>query len=103
MRSLLAALLQLLLPSRGLHRAGFEVPSRGRHPGLPSVRAVPPRPARPPLDVVLADGLPLVRPYVVLAEREREAQERWWAQRERRRAAVLATLGQDYLPREVAV
>ncbi|MFE1342516.1 hypothetical protein ACFW6K_33165 [Streptomyces sp. NPDC058733] len=44
-----------------------------------------------------------MRPYVVLAEREREAQERWWAQRERRRAAVLATLGQDYLPREVAV
>ncbi|MEU6143180.1 hypothetical protein ABZ848_22780 [Streptomyces sp. NPDC047081] len=56
-----------------------------------------------PTDVIAADGQPLVRPYVVVWERERDDRERWRLQRERRRAAVLATMGQDYVPWEVAV
>ncbi|MFH9548905.1 hypothetical protein [Streptomyces sp. NPDC017435] len=97
MRSLLAAILSLFLPPRGTHRA----------PGVPvfppASPYVPPRRARPcPADVVLADGLPLVRPYLAVWEREREARDRGRLQRERRRAAVLATLGQDYVPAEAA-
>ncbi|WP_248844917.1 hypothetical protein [Streptomyces griseorubiginosus] len=42
--------------------------------------------------------MPLVRPYVVEWERERDERDRRRLQRERRRAAVLATLGQDYVP-----
>ncbi|WP_432055114.1 hypothetical protein [Streptomyces sp. bgisy022] len=38
-----------------------------------------------------ADGLPLVRPYVIAHEREQERR----GQRIRRRTAVLVTLGQD--------
>lgn len=60
------------------------------------------RPQPYPTDVIAADGLPLVRPYVVVWERERDERERR-LQRERRRAAVLATLGQDYFPWEAAV
>ncbi|MFJ9996095.1 hypothetical protein [Streptomyces werraensis] len=45
-----------------------------------------------PVPYIEADGLPLVRPYVIAWEREQEQRR----QRERRRAAVLATLGQDY-------
>jgi len=52
--------------------------------------------------VILVDGLPLVRPYVAVWERERDALDRRHVQRERRRAAVLATLGQDYVPAEAA-
>ncbi|WP_406167866.1 hypothetical protein OIE52_19940 [Streptomyces canus] len=52
--------------------------------------------------MILVDGLPLVRPYLAVWERERDARVRRQLQRERRRAAVLATLGQDYLPAEVA-
>ncbi|WP_328481738.1 hypothetical protein OHS71_25985 [Streptomyces sp. NBC_00377] len=97
MRSLLAAILSLFLPPRGAHRA----------PGVPvfptASPCVPPRRARRcPADVVLADGLPLVRPYLAVWEREREARDRGRLQRERRRAAVLATLGQDYVPAEAA-
>lgn len=97
MRSLLAAILSLFLPPRGAHRA----------PGGPAFRTappcVPPCPARPcPGDVILVDGLPLVRPYLAVWERERDALDRGREQRERRRAAVLATLGQDYVPAEVA-
>ncbi|WP_232789782.1 hypothetical protein [Streptomyces jeddahensis] len=44
--------------------------------------------------MIHADGLPLVRPYLLHAEREQER----WQQRERRRALALATLGQDYVP-----
>ncbi|WP_282702859.1 hypothetical protein [Streptomyces sp. CC219B] len=44
------------------------------------------------------DGVPLVRPYLAAWERELRLQ------RERRRAAVLATLGQDYVvPLEAAL
>ncbi|MEU9305995.1 hypothetical protein [Streptomyces sp. NPDC048256] len=97
MRSLLAAILSLFLPPRGAHRS----------PGVPAFPTaspcVPPRRTRPwPADVVLADGLPLVRPYLAVWERERDALDRGQLQRERRRAAVLATLGQDYVPAEVA-
>ncbi|MFD9432908.1 hypothetical protein [Streptomyces sp. NPDC060002] len=91
MRSLLAAILGLFLPPRGAHRAPDRTP-----PPFPAVRA------EPPADVILADGLPLVRPYLAVWEREREALDRRRLQRERRRAAVLATLGQDCVPAEVA-
>lgn len=99
MRSLLAAILSLFLPPRGAHRrlapASF--------PAFPEQRPAPARRNRPrPGDVILADGLPLVRPYLAVWERERDALDRRHVQRERRRAAVLATLGQDYVPAEVA-
>ncbi|WP_179200335.1 hypothetical protein [Streptomyces sp. NRRL B-24085] len=97
MRSLLAAILALFLPARGAHRAAVPPP-------LPPVFC-PPAPVPPPVitcphpaDVVTADGMPLVRPYVVEWERERDEHDRRRLQRERRRAAVLATLGQDYVP-----
>ncbi|MFM9633859.1 hypothetical protein ACKI10_40685 [Streptomyces galilaeus] len=40
----------------------------------------------------MADGLPLVRPYVIQHEQERERQH----QRDRRTALTLATLGIDF-------
>ncbi|MCT9077217.1 hypothetical protein [Streptomyces fulvoviolaceus] len=103
MRSLLAAILSLFLPGRGVHRADPAL-ARTSCPPPPAYSPVPAR--RPRLylaDVIAADAQPLVRPYVVVWERERDERERWRLQRERRRAAVLATLGQDYLPWEVAV
>jgi hypothetical protein len=104
MRSLLAAILSLFLPARGVHRA------TGRPPSL---TALPPALTHQPAptarrtraysaDIVLADGLPLVRPYLGAWERERDEQDHRRLQRDRRRAAVLATLGQDYIPAEVA-
>ncbi|MFF1293213.1 hypothetical protein [Streptomyces sp. NPDC058296] len=97
MRSLLAAILALFLPARGAHRAAAP-------PSLPPI-SCPPAPEPPPVitrphpaDVITADGMPLVRPYVVEWERERDEHDRRRLQRERRRAAVLATLGQDYVP-----
>lgn len=93
MRSLLAAILSLFLPSRGAHRA---VPPPLPPTSCPPAPACPPAPPRPPLDVITADGMPLVRPYVVVWERELD-------ERDRRRAAVLAALGQDHCPWEVAV
>ncbi|MEU5343218.1 hypothetical protein AB0H18_20665 [Streptomyces sp. NPDC020766] len=42
--------------------------------------------------VIVADALPLVRPYVIQQEQERERQR----QRDRRTAATLATLGIDF-------
>ena len=102
MRSLLAAILNLFLPARGAHRSVAPPP-------LPPILC-PPTPQPPPVvtcphpaDVITADGMPLVRPYVVAWERERDERDRRRLQRERRRAAVLATLGQDYVPWEVAV
>ncbi|KQX82731.1 hypothetical protein [Streptomyces sp. Root1310] len=91
MRSLLAAILSLFLPPRGAHRALAPSP-------LPTPAARAQRPA----DVVLVDGLPLVRPYLAVWERERDARDRRHLQRERHRAAVLATLGQDRVPAEAA-
>ncbi|WP_405671727.1 hypothetical protein [Streptomyces sp. NBC_01530] len=95
MRSLLAAILSLFLPPRGAHRT--DVP--------PSLTARPPVPAparrpRPrPVDVIAADGQPLVRPYLVVWERERDERERR-LRRERRR---VASSRPDRLPWEVAV
>lgn len=80
MRSLLAATLSLFLPPRGAHRAADVSPLLGVRPHVLTLR-----PSHGD-DVIAADGLPLVRPYVVLWERERDA----------RRAAVLAPLGQDH-------
>ncbi|MGV9939444.1 hypothetical protein [Streptomyces sp. NPDC003401] len=74
MRSLLAAVLSLFLPPRGAHRALDPFPflsAPAHHPA----HACRPRPR--PADVILADGLPLVRPY-------------------------LAALGQDHVPAEAA-
>ncbi|WP_329366399.1 hypothetical protein [Streptomyces sp. NBC_01483] len=103
MRSLLAAILSLFLPSRGAHRAADTPPS---FTAWPPVRTYQPGPARRPgphlADTIPADGLPLVRPYLAVWERERDELDRRRLQRERRRAAVLATLGQDYIPMEVA-
>ncbi|WP_225097883.1 hypothetical protein [Streptomyces sp. CoH27] len=96
MRSLLTAILHLFLPPSGVHRASPTL--------TPTSPPLPPRPVKPPLPVVLADNQPLVRPYVTLWERERDELDRRRLQRERRRAAVLATMGQDYaVPLEVAV
>jgi hypothetical protein len=82
-RTLLALILSVLLPARGKRRS----PAM---PTAPVPAARPPRPAA----VIWADHLPLVRPYVIAHEQQRERQ----LQRERRRAAVMATLGQDYAP-----
>ncbi|MEU6469471.1 hypothetical protein ABZ927_06000 [Streptomyces massasporeus] len=95
MRTLLAAILTFFLPAHGAHRAAAP----------PPLTPCPPTPEPPPVitcphpaDVITADGMPLVRPYVVEWERERDERDRRRLQRERRRAAVLATLGQDYVP-----
>jgi hypothetical protein len=103
MRSLLAAILSLFLPARGVHRAD-PAPPRAPRPPLPPCR---PASARRPWPcsayVIAADGQPLVRPYVVVWERERDERERWRLQQQRRRAAVLATRAQDHFPWEAAV
>ncbi|MCD9878335.1 hypothetical protein [Streptomyces guryensis] len=92
MRSLLAAILRLFLPPRGAHRTDAS----------PFLIARPPAPAhlpRPrPLDVIAADGQPLVRPYVVAWEHERDERER-----EQHRARALTPLYPDRSPWEVAV
>ncbi|MEU6283371.1 hypothetical protein [Streptomyces sp. NPDC047028] len=69
MRSPVGAVLDLLLPPRGRRRAGA-VPSylAARWAGQ-GVRS------RPQVEVVFVDGAPLVRPYLVLWERERDALE----------------------------
>ncbi|MFJ1804797.1 MULTISPECIES: hypothetical protein [unclassified Streptomyces] len=91
MRSLLAAILSLFLPPRGAHRALDPVT-------FPLPLPFPAASAQRPADVIPADALPLVRPYLAVWERERDERDRRQLQRERRRAAVLATLGQDYIP-----
>lgn len=104
MRSLLTAILSLFLPSRGVHRATGRPPSLNSTPSTPAHQPAPTaRRTRAYLaDIVLADGFPLVRPYLGVWERERDEQDHRRLQRNRRRAAVLATLGQDYIPAEVA-
>jgi hypothetical protein len=102
-RSLLVALLSLFLPGRGAHRAG-PVPDRTPCPPPPACCPAPARRSRLCLaDVVAVDGQPLVRPYVVVWERERDDRERRRLRLQRRRAAVLAARGQDHFPWEVAV
>ncbi|MEU5630180.1 hypothetical protein ACH47C_01225 [Streptomyces rishiriensis] len=62
MRSLLAAILSLFLPPRGAHRAL----GPSLFPAVPPHRPAPTTATRPiPADVIFADGLPLVRPYLV--------------------------------------
>lgn len=85
MRSLLTAILCFFLPPTGTHRAETPTP------------ACTPAPPKPCPAVVFVDGMPLVRPYLTAWERDLRLQ------RERRRAAVLATMGQDYVPLEAAV
>lgn len=104
MRSLLAAILSLFLPARGAHRATGRPSSTTALPPAPAHRhaSAARRTRAYPADIVLADGLPLVRPYLGVWERERDEQDHRRLQRNRRRAAVLATLGQDYIPAEVA-
>lgn len=97
MRSLVAAILALFLPARGAHRAAAPPPlSPTSRPPAPNPSPVITCPH--PADLITADSMPLVRPYVVEWERERDERDRRRLQRERRRAAVLATLGQDYVP-----
>ena len=103
MRSLLAAILSLFLPAHGAHRAARRPPSLALPP-VPTHQPAPTarRTRAYPTDVFLADGLPHVRPYLAVWERERDELDHRRLQRDRRRAAVLATLGQDYIPAEVA-
>ncbi|MFJ1668088.1 hypothetical protein ACIOK4_17185 [Streptomyces bottropensis] len=101
MRSLLAAVLSLFLPARGAHRAVTPLPAAAPSRPVPTYRPVPPCPFLG--DVIRVDGLPLVRPYVVVWEREREELDRRRLQRARRRAVVLAAPGQDGRAWEVAV
>lgn len=105
MRSLLAAILSPFLPPSGAHRATDTPTSLAARPPVPAHRPTPTparRPGANPGDVIAADGLPLVRPYLAVWERERDELDRRRLQRARRRAAVLATLGQDYVSWEAA-
>ncbi|WP_432066386.1 hypothetical protein [Streptomyces sp. C10-9-1] len=87
MRSLLAVLCALFLPARGKHRATPTPAVRRFHRSLPTPKA--PRPA----DVIEADRLPLVRPYLGGFEWQQEGER----QRDRRAAAALSTMGVDFL------
>jgi hypothetical protein len=102
MRSLLAAILSFFLPARGTHRAATTPPTLAfSSPPVPVYRPVPPCPFLG--DVIRVDGQPLVRPYVVVWERERDELDRRRLQRARRRAVVLAGPGQGGRAWEVAV
>lgn len=91
MRTLLCAFLALLLPARGKRRAAPAAPAP--RPFTPRVTPVPLMPEPAPLN---GHEMALVRPYVIAWELAQERRR----QRERRRAAVPAPLGQDY-PAEV--
>lgn len=88
----IAALVAWFLPARGRRRAEAPQPAQPVPTSLPTYRS--PRPT----EVIDADDLPLVPHYLVAFELRREQQ----AQRERRTAAVLATMGIDYTPEAVA-
>src|SRR5690348_5630010 len=69
MRSLLAAILSLFLPPRGAHRGPGTPPFLTVCPPVPAHQPAPARRPRPhPADVIAADGLPLVRPYLAVWE-----------------------------------
>ena len=93
MRSLLAAILSLFLPAHGAHRAVAPPPASAPSRPLPVHRPAPPCPFLG--DVIRVDGQPLVRPYVVVWECERDELDRRRLHRAGRRAAVLAAPGQD--------
>ncbi|MFF5477237.1 hypothetical protein ACFY5C_07845 [Streptomyces sp. NPDC012935] len=104
MRSLLAAIVSLFLPARGAHRAVTPPPPLPSCPPAPVHSPAPARPPRPPHQgVINADGLPLVRSYVVVWERERSDLERRRLRRARSRTAARAALGADCFPWEAAV
>ncbi|MET9879836.1 hypothetical protein ABZZ36_35275 [Actinacidiphila glaucinigra] len=88
----IAALVAWFLPARGRRRAEAPQPAQRVRTSLPAYRS--PRPA----EVIDADDLPLVPRYLVAFELRREQQ----AQRERRTATVLATMGIDYTPEAAA-
>lgn len=98
MRTLLTLIFSWLLPGRGKRRrpAGHPVtaalPTRPLivAPSLPSPFS--PRSPRPP-ELLRGEDTPLVRPYLLAHERERERRQHWVG----RRAAVLAALGRDRL------
>ncbi|GAA1928176.1 hypothetical protein GCM10009716_40010 [Streptomyces sodiiphilus] len=110
MRDLIACFAIWLVPGlrRSLRRAHRRVSELFVHtPVTPSAQAVLPRPpafSRRPFPahvrarLATLDGhkIALVRPYVLAQERRRAEERR--LQRERRTAAVLATVGIDYLP-----
>lgn len=75
MRSLLAAILSLFFPPRGAHRTDAP-PSVTVSPLVPPHQSAPGcRQRLHPADFIAADGQPLVRPYVVAWERERDQHE----------------------------
>jgi hypothetical protein len=87
MRTILALILGWLMPAKGSHRATQE----------PATVPTTPRPVRPIPAPLNGHDVALIRPYLVAWETEQEQHR----QQERRRAAVLATFGQDY-PAEVS-
>ncbi|MCX5524146.1 hypothetical protein OG342_14915 [Streptomyces bobili] len=111
MRTVLALILSWLMPSTGKRRAAAEgvdtvgpIARTADEPTIalraggvvrPASRSTWPTPLAQDQDhfgVIVADGLPLVRPYVIQNEQERERQR----QRDRRTAATLATIGIDF-------
>ncbi|MET8012280.1 hypothetical protein ABZU86_23875 [Streptomyces sp. NPDC005271] len=104
MRTLLALVLSWLLPSTGKRRGtppaqdatdttAADAPTRRLIIApLPAPFSVPRPGDAHDFRVIVADELPLVRPYVIAHERERERQR----QRDRRTALALATLGIDF-------
>lgn len=83
MRNPIAALLGWFLPSRGAHLAKA-VPAQ---PVQHAPRPLPTPRAPRPTDVINADAFPLVRPYLVAFERERD----------RRTTAARATMCVEFL------
>ncbi|WP_261718800.1 hypothetical protein [Streptomyces sp. FZ201] len=101
MRTLLALILSWLMPAQGKRRATPPTQHTADTPTqTPGVERLGARSTWPTLllqdqdrfGVIVADGSPLVRPYVVQLEQERERQR----QRDRRTALTLATLGIDF-------
>ncbi|GAA0907053.1 hypothetical protein [Streptomyces thermoalcalitolerans] len=108
MRTLLTLVLSWLLPAKGRRRAtpperASAVATAGVEQKTPVRRLIiapsPPVPRHEDAEdfaVIVADGLPLVRPYLLAYETYEREQERLW-QRGGRCAAVLASLGQGHL------
>lgn len=110
MRTVLALILSWLMPSNGKCRSTppaqavptqhtpartADEPTQTLGVVRPASRSTWPTPLLQDQDhfsVIVADGLPLVRPYVIQNEQERERQR----QRDRRTALTLATLGIDF-------
>lgn len=88
MRSLLVLIMSMLLPSRGRHAAA-DTPE----PASPAPTPTAVRPAAR-RQVLRGEDVQLVRPYLLAHERKLERE----AQRERRTAAALASMGVDYVP-----